>query len=444
MSSPSPDVSSDIEWSVSSEGLSFAPHVGGIPQTYPEYIPIPDPGVSEPQSHHGYSVVSNSILQSPPMHSISSSVCSPLLLWLVIYITQKRHRAYYPTPVHEMAIHDPQVSRTNHVFEEYAKVCDERDIWKAKYEKLKWVIFSCIGAYMPLYAPIFFIKCCTNTTNNVYRKTYIKSLGVNAPTVSSGFQSFSTQMETSLTDQKPTFMVAAATPIALNTPSGTFDAFNSSGSSSSTIPFTRRLLSPLNKNNYKNVKFWFEDVYNALRKSGKKGDRPDPKEGKKSSILSCFMEDENGEPIPKATRDAAREAARRFFISLLQKKQAPLTWGKAPDDVADELLYTLESRYSWLRLCDNHWKAKKIITNSYSQWISRAQDEKGEVIDVDADDDDNTDKSSKRPRAKDDDTRRSKRPRVEGVQPTPRSRPAKITTERQRVRGPFYSDCMRR
>ena len=196
--------------------------------------------------------------------------------------------------------------------------------------------------------------------------------------------------------------------------------------------------------NYKNVKFWFEDVYNALCKSGKKGDRPDPKEGKKSSVLSCFMEDKNGELIPKATRDAACKAARRFFISLLLQKQAPLTWGKAPDDVTNELLYTLESRYPWLHLCDNHWKAKKIITNSYSQWISHAQDEKGEIIDVDADNNNNTDKSFKQPWAKDDDTRRSKCPHVEGAQPTPCSRPAKITTERQRVHGPFYSDCMRR
>lgn len=96
----------------------------------------------------------------------------------------------------------------------------------------------------------------------------------------------------------------------------------------------------------------------------------------------------------------------------------------------------------------------RIATNSYSQWYGGAVDRlaaakaknasAGEIIDVDADN--SADESSKRPRAEDDDVRRSKRPRVEATESAPPPRPTKITTNRQRQRvcDSFYLDYMRR
>jgi hypothetical protein len=61
--------------------------------------------------------------------------------------------------------------------------------------------------------------------------------------------------------------------------------------------------------------------YNAIRKSGKKGtidNLGERGENKKSSILSRYMEDENGEGVLEDTREATRMEAKGFFELLLE------------------------------------------------------------------------------------------------------------------------------
>jgi len=245
-------------------------------------------------------------------------------------------------------------------------------------------------------------------------------------------------------DHKPIFSTVSTTPNAPSTPSSTSDAFYPTSLSSSALNFTRLPLPQLDQAKYPNVQHWCEDNYKGLRKLGKAGNKDNLKgKNSKGSILSRYMEDENGEAIPEATRDAARDAARGFFSLLLEKDRAPPTWRDASIDIKNELVHILESNFYFIRLCDNHWKASKIATNSYSQWYPKALQRRAKalakkvanskVIDVDADDD--KDKSPKRPRTKDDDMRGSKRPRVEDTQTPPPlpPRPARVTTERQRV-----------
>jgi len=275
----------------------------------------------------------------------------------------------------------------------------------------------------------------------------VKNLAGNVTATSSGSGNFSgnfsAQTGVPPMDHKPTFSTISATPIAPGIPSDTSDA---SSSSSSTITFTRLPLPQLRQEDYQNIKHWFEDKYKSHRKHGRKGIE-DAHEDVKGSILSSFMEDENGNRVSKKQRDAARERARRFFSLLLDKGRAPPVWGDASFDVSNELTHILESHFPWTRLCDDHWKATMIATNSYSQWIKGARKRRaeaaGNVIDVDATNGENADNSSKRPRAEGDDTRRSKRPRVEEIQPTPpRPDATKITTKRDRVCKPIYSNYM--
>ena len=176
------------------------------------------------------------------------------------------------------------------------------------------------------------------------------------------------------------------------------------------------------------------------------------------------MEDEHGNEVPKAKKDAARRTARVFFQLILEKNRAPATWGSVSLDIENELIHILESEHDFLRLCDGHWKAKKLITNSYSQWYGNAAPRWAatlakrakaaalaakaagtEPIDVNTDDEVVIIEPSKRPRDTDEDTRRSKHPRTEEVQPTPpsRPRPTKVTTKRQQVSKPIFSDYIR-
>ena len=268
--------------------------------------------------------------------------------------------------------------------------------------------------------------------------------------IANGTNDLSPQAGTSTTDIKPNISSLHVAPATTYThPSGP----------SSAMSFTRLPLPQLPKANTPKVKHWFEASYKDTRKKGKNGEAnlDDSSEKVKGSILSCYMEDENGDEIPKPQRDEARQVAKGFFNSLLRFGWAPPVWGRAGIDIQNEYLHIMEDRFPFLRLCDNHWKARRIATNSYSQWYgktpagkaaalvkSKAAATAGDIIDVDADD--AMDKSSKRARTEDDGVRHSKRPRVEAFESAPPPLPVKITTTRQRlrVRGPFYLDYMRR
>lgn len=251
-------------------------------------------------------------------------------------------------------------------------------------------------------------------------------------------------------DIKPTFSNLHTAPTAICTLTNPPNAL---GLLISAAPFTRLPLPQLAANDFPNLQHsWFEDIYKRRRKAGKNGNDEDNPGNPKGSILSSYMEDNNGVEIPEQERDNARKTAKGFFSLLLQTNRAPPCWRDLAIDAENEYLHIMESSHSFLRLCDNHWKAKRIATNSYSQWLGGAikrlaaakakNASAGEIIDIDSDDD--VDTSSKRPQAEDNDVRHSKRPRVEATEPAPRPRPTRITRHRQRVCDPLYLDYMRR
>ena len=167
---------------------------------------------------------------------------------------------------------------------------------------------------------------------------------------------------------------------------------------------------------------WTPDRYLAMRKKGKDDDTSDidgsapgdsPKtsrrEGKKST-LSCYMEDENGDPIPNTQRDAARARARSFWRKLFNQGVAPPKSGEADANITDEYIAFMEEGFPWLRYCENHWKSLQIWRNHYPSWhkdrmyeARRAKMEvDADVIDVDAGRSNDQVKKSKRRRMDDD------------------------------------------
>ena len=196
-------------------------------------------------------------------------------------------------------------------------------------------------------------------------------------------------------------------------------------------------------------------------------------ESAKSSVTSCYMEDENGDPIPESERDAARAKAKAFWIKLFKNKIAPVKFGAADLDIKEEYYLLMESSFPWLRYCENRWKAEQLWRNHYPPWyhgeLKREQEAKdkaakkaaqraaretaqkatkeavekaaaeGNLIEVDLDSGDVQDdqgKSPKRPRPDDEESGQPKRRRVKVINPASFSRPAPtaITTKRQRVR----------
>ena len=157
------------------------------------------------------------------------------------------------------------------------------------------------------------------------------------------------------------------------------------------------------------------------------------------------MEDENGEEVPESTKEAVRMTARAFFELLLENDRAPTVWGSAPVDIRNEYLCVMETNYPFLRYCQDHWKALKVATNSYSQWLSNSTSRtaatkgkrraRSEVIDVDADEDDSGEASNRPKDTEEDAPGTSKRPRVGGDRSAPPSRPppTKVSAQRRKV-----------
>ena len=260
-----------------------------------------------------------------------------------------------------------------------------------------------------------------------------------AQNISSGFESFSARITAPTANHTLFSPTTPAPSIDLGTPSDTSSAPKPTGLLSGAM-FTRLPLPQLPRKEFPKVKHWDKTGYNSSRKAGKSGVKDDPEiqEGKKASILSSYMEDENGDQVPEETKVAARETARAFFHLLDVNNRLPPTWKALSIDAKNEYLYLMESAHPFLHLCENHWKADRIAINSYSQWSGKPSDVTGgqnvddaEAADVNAGNSDNHNKLPKRPRAEDGEKKHPKRPRVEEVRSTPQ--PAKITSQRQRV-----------
>ena len=131
------------------------------------------------------------------------------------------------------------------------------------------------------------------------------------------------------------WIICLGTPsIGLGTPSNTSSAPEPSGVSSD-IGFTRLPLPQLARKDFPEVKHWTAANYHSSRKAGKSGANDDPEiqEEKKGSILSCYMEDENGDQVSEATKKAARETARGYFNLLHDHNQLPSIWGNLSLDL---------------------------------------------------------------------------------------------------------------
>ena len=137
----------------------------------------------------------------------------------------------------------------------------------------------------------------------------------------------------------------------------------SNASSTGSVP---SLLPQLNKDNYR-TKHWAREEHLEHRKNGR--------ESGKGPILSEFMEDGQGNPIPEPVRKDARLMARGYFDKLLRDHQQPETWGAMPLDNRHELFNLLETHFEWLRYCDGHWKVDKLCQNVYSPWHSNVQEQ---------------------------------------------------------------------
>ena len=208
----------------------------------------------------------------------------------------------------------------------------------------------------------------------------------------------------------------------INLPSNiakTLENIKTSPSVSSESPFVevKTQITPLpqlNQTMFPKVEHWGSAAYRTLRKKSKQ--KEEGGEGSESDkipggVYSCYMEDENGNPIPDTERDAARTRARTFWWKLHHRGLAPPKSGEIDADIAGEYVAFMEEGYPWLRYCNNHWKSMQIWRNHYSSWHTDRKKElaakaaaeaaaaatEGDIIDIDANENDVQGIAKKRP-----------------------------------------------
>ena len=234
-------------------------------------------------------------------------------------------------------------------------------------------------------------------------------------------------------------------------------------------------LPPLCQADFKNLLYWFEEPYKR-RKGGPKVEedvdevlleleaddtqatdtKPKSSRSEKATSLSCFLEDKDGKRIPPGQQKALLAMTRAYWQFIFENGKAPLTSSAATIETKMEFRLLMESNFECLRYCDSHWKVERLWTGYYPTWLKgalrraeevrlKAEEAKkaaeAAVIVVDDDEDNNgnnIDKGAgengtgKRNRTDDDRVDRSKRPRIEEVQPAPA--PVNVTVKRARVR----------
>ena len=213
-----------------------------------------------------------------------------------------------------------------------------------------------------LYASILELLRYYYLTDNISRIAYdslMEKVAENLAVVSSGIKDLSSQVSVPRVISTPTETKAPDSDL--------FDDSDDSDSAESAPQhYTRRPLRQLNREDYENIEYWEKETYNHRNNGGRNGE--DPPEGTGSAPLSCYMENENGEEVPLKEQYACRRRSRKFWEGLLRSSRAPNIWRQAPKDVEDELIHILETEFPWTRFCEDHWKAKRVATNHYSQW----------------------------------------------------------------------------
>ena len=137
-------------------------------------------------------------------------------------------------------------------------------------------------------------------------------------------------------------------------------------------------LPPLDQTDFPNHKHWLPTLYRQLRKGGTKAEVSDDslldlglgtsssgKKVKSPPILSCFLEDKDGNPIPETERKEILSTAKGYWEYLFRRNKAPETSRKKTIDITIQWRTLMESNFSCFRYCDNHWKSEQLWINYY-------------------------------------------------------------------------------
>lgn len=165
-------------------------------------------------------------------------------------------------------------------------------------------------------------------------------------------------------------------------------AVQSTNQTWSHLPPTKDPPPLLNRNSFDGVKFWTKSSWNTYKRAqrgatngtaikAKKRGRPeketpdDDSDSLEPNITHIYLETEDGIPVAKALVTQQGQKIRSLWETLGNHGLAPTVWSEA-DSLAVRFVDSAmlnDSRFNYLRLCDDNWKLKHWISKSYPSWV---------------------------------------------------------------------------
>ena len=112
------------------------------------------------------------------------------------------------------------------------------------------------------------------------------------------------------------------------------------------------------------LKWWDQALWLAVKSNNQQMNL-----GINCPIISLYMEDEFGEPIPPGVKAALRKDLYAYWNDLFYAGSNDLRkYGDLGLDQKNHFRKTFEDKYPWLRLCEAHWKVDQLWISYFSTW----------------------------------------------------------------------------
>jgi hypothetical protein len=123
---------------------------------------------------------------------------------------------------------------------------------------------------------------------------------------------------------------------------------------------------PLNpkREDYLHLKWWDPDQWQAIKNKLMERDEDD-----NSPVISLYMEDQFGAPIPRDIKFALRRDIYAYWNQLRATSPGELLhFGEIGLSRKEDFRKTIEATYPWLRLCSGHWKVDQLWVSYFRTW----------------------------------------------------------------------------
>ncbi|KAF8229218.1 hypothetical protein L208DRAFT_1287493 [Tricholoma matsutake] len=154
------------------------------------------------------------------------------------------------------------------------------------------------------------------------------------------------------------------------------------------LPSTKDPPSPLNQDEFDNVKFWTKSSWNTYERAQKGATNGNAKKGKKHgwpeketpndncnslepNTAHIYLENEDGIPVSKVLITQQGQKMCSLWMTLHKHDLAPKVWSKVDSFAVRfvDLAILNDPRFHYLGLCNNNWKLKYWVSKNYPSWV---------------------------------------------------------------------------